>query len=50
MHSWSCRHTDLYEFEAKLVAIDEARVDGKFVDSDGNPGDIFVQRVSEIGY
>ena len=46
MHNWSLRQIDLYEYERQLVAIDEARVDGKFVDAEGNPGDIFMQRVS----
>ena len=46
MHNWSLRQTDLYEFERQLVAIDEARVNGKFVDAEGNEGDIFMQRVS----
>lgn len=46
MHNWSLRQTDLHEYERQLVAIDEARVDGKFVDVEGNEGDIFMQRVS----
>ena len=48
IHNWSLRQIDLYEYERQLVAIDEARVDGQFVDAEGNPGDIFMQRVSNI--
>lgn len=46
MHNWSLRQTDLYEYERQLVAIDEARVDCKFVNAEGNECDIFMQRVS----
>ena len=45
MHNWSLRQTDLYEYERQLVAIDEARIDCKFVDAEGHEGDIFMQRV-----
>ncbi|KAH7914612.1 hypothetical protein BJ138DRAFT_1123378 [Hygrophoropsis aurantiaca] len=35
-HRWSLRETDLYNYSLSLQEIDKMRVDGKFVDSDGN--------------
>lgn len=45
-HRWSLRETDLWNFSLSLHEIDKMRVDGKFVDADGNkpPG----QYVREI--
>lgn len=43
--AWSLRETDLYDFQRQLDSYDESRVDGNFVDADGNPGDVYVQRV-----
>ena len=43
--AWSLRETDLYDFQRQLDIYDESRVDGNFVDADGNTGDIYVQRV-----
>lgn len=35
-HRWSLRETDLWNFSLSLHEIDKMRVDGKFVDADGN--------------
>lgn len=35
-HRWSLRETDLWNYSLSLQEIDKMRVDGKFVDSDGN--------------
>lgn len=35
-HRWTLRETDLYNFQVSLQEIDRMRVDGKFVDSEGN--------------
>ncbi|WVF66310.1 hypothetical protein IAT40_001050 [Kwoniella sp. CBS 6097] len=35
-HRWTLRETDLYNYALSLREIDQMRVDGKFVDSDGN--------------
>lgn len=34
--AWSLRETDLYEFQNLVLSLDEQRVDGKFVDSEGS--------------
>lgn len=34
--AWSLRETDLYEFQKLVLGLDERRVNGKFVDSEGN--------------
>jgi hypothetical protein len=42
-HRWSLRETDLWNYSLSLQEIDKMRVDGKFVDSDGNrPGGQYV--------
>jgi hypothetical protein len=33
---WSLRETDLFNYSVSLQEIDKMRVDGKFVDADGN--------------
>lgn len=33
---WSLRETDLWNYTVSLREIDKMRVDGKFVDADGN--------------
>lgn len=33
---WTLRETDLWNYSLSLQEIDRMRVDGKFVDSDGN--------------
>jgi hypothetical protein len=35
-HRWTLRETDLYNFQVSLQEIDHMRVDGKFVDAEGN--------------
>lgn len=35
-HRWTLRETDLWAYSLSLQEIDRMRVDGKFVDSDGN--------------
>jgi len=35
-HRWSLRETDLFNYSLSLQEIDKMRVDGKFVDADGN--------------
>ncbi|GLB41744.1 putative protein of unknown function (DUF2408) [Lyophyllum shimeji] len=35
-HRWTLRETDLWNYSLSLQEIDKMRVDGKFVDSDGN--------------
>jgi hypothetical protein len=44
-HAWSLRETDLYDFQRQLDQIDESRVNGNFRDKDGNPAELYVQRV-----
>lgn len=34
--SWSLRETDLYDYLEELTKLDQSRVNGKFVDADGN--------------
>lgn len=43
--AWSLRETDLFGFQRKLDRIDEGRVNGSFVDAQGQPADIHTQRV-----
>ncbi|KAL2262459.1 hypothetical protein VTK26DRAFT_1243 [Humicola hyalothermophila] len=42
--AWSLRETDLYDFQRELDKIDESRVDGNFLDADGRPAELYVQR------
>jgi hypothetical protein len=35
-HRWSLRETDLWNYSLSLQEIDKMRIDGKFVDADGN--------------
>ncbi|KAL1968896.1 hypothetical protein VTN77DRAFT_1257 [Rasamsonia byssochlamydoides] len=42
--AWSLRETDLFQFQRKLDRIDEARVNGNFIDATGQPADIHAQR------
>lgn len=35
-HRWSLRETDLYNYSMSLQEIDKMRIDGKFVDTEGN--------------
>lgn len=43
--AWSLRETDLFEYQRKLDRIDEARVDGNFIGTDGQAADLHAQRV-----
>lgn len=43
--AWSLRETDLFGYQRKLDRVDEARVDGNFVDHEGQPADLHAQRV-----
>ncbi|KAI9855546.1 MAG: hypothetical protein M1824_006048 [Vezdaea acicularis] len=43
-HAWSLRETDLFGYQRELDRIDETRVNGNFVDDEGNPADLFAQR------
>ncbi|MBW0506948.1 hypothetical protein O181_046663 [Austropuccinia psidii MF-1] len=38
-HRWTLRETDLYNFQVSLQELDAMRVDGKFVDAEGNKPD-----------
>ncbi|OCK99166.1 uncharacterized protein K441DRAFT_703136 [Cenococcum geophilum 1.58] len=42
--AWSLRETDLYGYQRQLDRIDEARVDGNFLDSNGASADLHAQR------
>ncbi|QKX56231.1 uncharacterized protein TRUGW13939_03332 [Talaromyces rugulosus] len=42
--AWSLRETDLFQFQRKLDRIDEARVNGNFIDSTGQTADLHTQR------
>ncbi|KAF2635982.1 hypothetical protein P280DRAFT_473400 [Massarina eburnea CBS 473.64] len=42
--AWSLRETDLWNYQRQLDRIDEARVDGNFVDALGRPSDLYEQR------
>jgi len=43
-HAWSLREIDLYSFQRSLDRIDEARVDGNFLDHEGRPAELHDQR------
>src|ERR1700759_4035780 len=43
--AWSLRETDLYDYQRQLDKIDESRVDGNWVDEEGKPAELYVQRV-----
>ncbi|KAJ2997090.1 hypothetical protein NUW58_g764 [Xylaria curta] len=42
--AWSLRETDLYDFQRQLDKIDESRVDGNWLDDNGQPAELYVQR------
>ncbi|KAI9879531.1 MAG: hypothetical protein M1830_006120 [Pleopsidium flavum] len=42
--AWSLRETDLYSYQRQLDRIDESRVNGNFIDPEGNPADLHAQR------
>ena len=35
--AWSLRETDLFDYLQRLRAVDEKRIDGKFIDAQGKP-------------
>jgi len=47
-HRWSLRETDLWNYSLSLQEIDKMRVDGKFVDAEGNrpPGQFVSHLIS----
>ncbi|KAJ4396437.1 hypothetical protein N0V93_000656 [Gnomoniopsis smithogilvyi] len=42
--AWSLRETDLYDYQRQLDKIDEARVDGNWLDDEEKPAELYVQR------
>lgn len=42
--AWSLRETDLYDFQRQLDRIDENRIDGNWLDDEGRPAELYVQR------
>ncbi|KAF2809533.1 uncharacterized protein BDZ99DRAFT_571333 [Mytilinidion resinicola] len=42
--AWSLRETDLYSYQRQLDRIDEARVNGNFLDASNVPADLHAQR------
>ncbi|KXJ90810.1 hypothetical protein Micbo1qcDRAFT_67233 [Microdochium bolleyi] len=42
--AWSLRETDLYDYQRQLDKIDEARVDGNWLDDQGRPADLHIKR------
>ncbi|KAJ9156643.1 DUF2408 domain protein [Pleurostoma richardsiae] len=42
--AWSLRETDLYDFQRQLDKIDESRVEGNWLDDEGKPAELYVQR------
>ncbi|POS76025.1 hypothetical protein DHEL01_v205576 [Diaporthe helianthi] len=39
--AWSLRETDLYDYQRQLDKIDEARVDGNWLDEEGKPAELY---------
>lgn len=44
--AWSLRETDLYDYQRQLDKIDEARVDGNWLDDQGRPAEPHIHKVS----
>ncbi|KAI0838606.1 hypothetical protein F5Y06DRAFT_267334 [Hypoxylon sp. FL0890] len=42
--AWSLRETDLYDYQRQLDRIDESRVNGNWVDDQGQSAELYVQR------
>ncbi|KAJ5215046.1 UPF0662 protein [Penicillium chermesinum] len=42
--AWSLRETDLFGYQRRLDRVDESRVNGNFVDAEGQPADLHAQR------
>jgi hypothetical protein len=48
-HRWTLRETDLWNYSLSLQEIDRMRVDGKFVDSEGNrPSGQYVRLLIQV--
>lgn len=41
---WALREADLFDYQRELDRIDESRIDGNWVDEDGNKAELYVQR------
>lgn len=48
-HSWALREADLYDYNRTLDRIDDLRVNGNWLDDEGKPADLYVQRVRICG-
>lgn len=46
-HAWALREADLYDYHRTLDRIDDLRVNGNWVDDQGNEADVYVRRVSD---
>ncbi|GKT44929.1 UPF0664 stress-induced protein [Colletotrichum spaethianum] len=42
--AWSLREADLFDFQRQLDKIDESRINGNWLDDDGKPAELYVQR------
>ncbi|GKT60112.1 DUF2408 domain protein [Colletotrichum tofieldiae] len=42
--AWSLREADLFDFQRQLDKIDESRVNGNWLDDEGKPAELYVQR------
>lgn len=46
---WSLREADLYDYTRELDSVDEKRVEGNWLDENGKPAELYVQRVGLSG-
>lgn len=46
-HAWALREADLYDYHRTLDRIDDMRVNGNWVDEEGNPAESYVRRVRD---
>ncbi|CAI4215338.1 unnamed protein product [Parascedosporium putredinis] len=44
-HAWALREADLYDYHRTLDRIDDLRVNGNWVDDQGNEADVYVRRM-----
>ncbi|KAF6844058.1 hypothetical protein CMUS01_01471 [Colletotrichum musicola] len=42
--AWSLREADLFDFQRQLDKIDESRVSGNWLDDEGKPAELYIQR------
>ncbi|WYZ41340.1 hypothetical protein EsH8_V_000235 [Colletotrichum jinshuiense] len=42
--AWSLREADLFDFQRQLDKIDESRIDGNWLDDEGKPMELYIQR------